>query len=126
MRLLLDTHVVLWWLAGDRRLSAAARGAIVGGGEILVSAASVWEMAIKAGLGRLELPKDLGGFLSEQLRVNGFEVLPVGLRHAAVRDLPRHHPDPFDRLLVAQARVEGAALVTQDAKLRAYEVACVG
>ena len=94
MTLLLDTHVVLWWLAGDARLSGAARDAIAGEGDILVSTASAWEMAIKAGLGQLKFPADLGGFLAAQLQANGFEVLPIGLRHAAaVRDLPRHHQD---------------------------------
>ncbi len=128
MRLLLDTHVVLWWLNADRRLSAAARDAVAAAdGEVLVSTASVWEMAIKAGLGRLRLPDDTGGFLADQFRANRFKVLPVGLDHAAaVRGLPGHHKDPFDRLLVAQALIEGATLVTQDAALRAYPVACVG
>jgi PIN domain nuclease of toxin-antitoxin system len=81
------------------------------------------EIAIKAGLGRLRLPSDLGGFLASQLAVSNFRVLPIGLEHAvAVRDLPLHHRDPFDRMLVAQSRVERLALITRDARLSAYAV----
>jgi PIN domain nuclease of toxin-antitoxin system len=124
VRLLLDTHVFLWAIAKQSRLSDRVRGWLEDGeNEAWVSIASVWEIAIKAGLGQLRLPPDLGGFLASQLSVLSFQVLPIGLEHAAaVRDLPLHHRDPFDRLLIAQSRMEGLALVTRDARMKAYEV----
>ena len=80
-----------------------------------MSVASVWEIAIKAGLGQLQVPPGLRGYLRRQLVCNEFELLPVLFEHAvAVRDLPRHHRDPFDRLLIAQARVEQLSLVSRD------------
>lgn len=124
MRCLLDTHALLWWLDADHRLSPTATE-IIGDSrtEVFVSVASAWEIAIKAGLGRLDLPDDLAGFFERQLETNGFDLLTIGLRHAlAVRDLPNHHRDPFDRLLIAQARTEGLMLVSSDAQLRAYDV----
>jgi len=123
MRLLLDTHAFLYFLAGDERLSPGARKAMEEGEEVYVSAASVWEMATKAGLGRLELPEDLESFLLEAMEAEALLPLPVTLAHAAmVRGLPWHHKDPFDRLLVAQALREGLALVSQDRLLDAYGV----
>ncbi|MGQ0624970.1 MAG: type II toxin-antitoxin system VapC family toxin [Sporichthyaceae bacterium] len=120
MKLLLDTHVLLWWLS-DVQLNPEAVAAIAAAeNEVWVSSASVWEMSIKAGLGKLDMPDDL----SVQLRHHQFEVLPIGLAHAlAVRSLPPHHSDPFDRLLVAQASLEGFTLVTRDQNLCRYEVA---
>ena len=127
MRLLLDTHVFLWAIAEQSRLSDRVRGWLEDGdNEAWVSIASIWEIAIKAGLGRLRLPSDLGGFLGAQLAVSSFQVLPIELEHAvAVRDLPLHHRDPFDRLLIAQSRTEGLALVSRDARMKAYEVEVV-
>jgi PIN domain nuclease of toxin-antitoxin system len=88
-----------------------------------VSVASVWEIAIKAGLGQRNVPLDLRGFLRRQLARNEFELLPVLFEHAvAVRYLPLHHRDPFDRLLIAQARVEQLTLVSRDARMKAYEI----
>ncbi len=105
-------------------LSAKARDVIGDSGTaVLVSTASIWEVAIKARLGRLEVPNDLEGFFTRQLSLNGFEVLPVHLRHAAlVRHLEDHHRDPFDRLLVAQAQCETMPLVSKDQWLQAYDV----
>lgn len=125
MRLLLDSHVFLWWLADDGRLSAAARAAIVDSRSIVhISAATIWELAIKAALGRL----DTGGAdLAEEIAANGFVELPISARHAAAAGaLPRHHDDPFDRMLIAQARTEELVLVTRDRAFRAYEVAIHG
>ena len=123
MRLLLDTHAFLYFLAGHERLSPGAREAMEEGEEAYVSAASVWEIAIKASLGRLELPEDLESFLLEAMEAEALLPLPVTLAHAAmVRGLPWHHKDPFDRLLVAQALREGLALVSQDRLLDAYGV----
>ncbi len=123
-RLLLDTHAFLWWISDDPRLSRPAREAIADGrNAVFLSAASAWEMAIKSGLGRLRLPEDLEAFLAEQLRANGFKPLPVTLSHAlAVRQLPDHHKDPFDRMLVAQAIREDLTLVSGDAEIARYPV----
>jgi PIN domain nuclease of toxin-antitoxin system len=122
VRLLLDTHVLLWWLADDKRLKLAERHAI-GDRDTLVyvSAASVWEIAIKRRLGRLEIdPEDL----EREMEAGGLIELAIRWRHARrIADLPRHHDDPFDRLLVAQAQLEGLALVSYDAAFRAYDVA---
>ena len=123
MRLLLDTHAFLWAIAEPSRLSDPVRGWLEdGGNETWVSIASIWEIAIKTGLGRLRLPSALGSFLRRQLASSNFLVLPIGLEHAvAVRDLPHHHRDPFDRLLIAQSRIEGLALVSRDPQMKAYE-----
>ena len=122
MRLLLDSRAYLWWLADDARLSAAARAAIADSRSIVhVSAATIWELAIKAALGRL----DTGGAdLTDEIAANGFVELPISARHAAKAGaLPRHHDDPFDRMLIAQALSESLVLVTLDRAFRAYEVA---
>ena len=117
--LLLDTHVFLWWRSDPGRLPAAARKAIAGADLVWVSAASAWEAAIKVSLGRLELPETLeAGVLA-----SGFERLPITFTHAeAAAALPPHHKDPFDRMLVAQAQLEGLVLVTHDRQLADYEV----
>lgn len=118
-RLLLDTNALLWWEAGSRRLGPRARAAIAGGEQVYVSAASAWEAEIKRALGRLVIPGDVG----EMIAANGFLELPVTVQHAtALRSLEPVHRDPFDRILVAQARVEGCTLVTGDRHLAAYEV----
>lgn len=120
MNLLLDTHAVLWALAGDPTLSEEARRAITDGrNRVFVSAASVWEMTIKSGLGKLSMPGDLPA----QLLAARFDPLEVSVGHAlAVGELPPHHNDPFDRMLVAQARVEQLALITRDARIGQYDV----
>ena len=116
--LLLDTHVLLWWAADDTRLGPRARAAVAGD-EVFVSAVTAWEIEIKRALGRLTAPEDLASLLVEQ----SFRELPLTLAHAAgAGRLARHHDDPFDRALVAQAQVEGLRLVTADASTAAYEV----
>ncbi|QAA76333.1 MAG: hypothetical protein BIP78_0567 [Candidatus Bipolaricaulis sibiricus] len=124
MKCLLDTHVFLWWVAGDRRISPKAREIIADGRNTLyLSAASGWEMAIKAGLGRLRVDDELERFIPEQMALNGIEGLPVALAHALrVAALPLHHRDPFDRLLVAQAELEGLVVLTGDPQIAAYGV----
>lgn len=117
MRLLLDTHVVLWWQTDDRRLGREARRAIATADIVWVSAVSGWEASIKAALGRLRL--------DEKFRIlvaaDDFTELPVSLAHAErLLDLPPHHTDPFDRLLVAQALAEKATLVTHDRAIEPY------
>ncbi len=119
MRLLLDTHVLIWWLTGHP-LSGEALDAIADEAtEVLVSAASVWEAEIKAASGKLDLRADL----VVQARENAFTELPVSFEHATVAArLFRHHGDPFDRMLIAQAQLESLTLVTRDAGLAAYGV----
>jgi PIN domain nuclease of toxin-antitoxin system len=121
VNLLLDTHVLLWWLADDPRLAAEPRSAIANGANtVVVSAASVWEVEIKKAAGKLRTGADLWG----AARGGGLADLPMTTDHAreAAR-LPLHHRDPFDRMLVAQARIEGLTLVTADPALDAYSVA---
>ncbi len=119
-RLLLDTHVVLWWLSDDRRLGAQARRLIANAGNhVAVSAASVWEMAIKSCIGKLSVPDDVTGAVVDC----GFAPLAITMEHAArVGELPLVHRDPFDRMLIAQAQVERLELITRDAGLGEYQV----
>lgn len=127
MRALLDTHTFLWWTADDPRLSRKARRIMADGrNELYLSAASGWEMAIKARLGRLQLGEDLERFVHEQMALNGIEGLPVYMNHTLhVYALPDHHGDPFDRLLVAQAQLEGLPILTGDPQIARYEVETV-
>jgi PIN domain nuclease of toxin-antitoxin system len=120
MRLLLDTHALIWWLAGADELSAEARSAIASPrSEVFVSAASAWEMSIKRAKGRLDSPPDL----PEALESSGFAELPIAIHHAILAgSLPPHHADPFDRLLVAQALLDSLTLVTRDMDLAAYDI----
>lgn len=119
MKLLLDTHVFLWWQADSRKLGADARRAIARADTVWISAASAWEVAIKVALGKLRIP----GPFSEAVEQSSFTELPIGFEHAAlVGRLPHHHSDPFDRMLIAQAIVEGATVVTHDTQLEAYAV----
>lgn len=125
MKLLLDSHALLWYAAGDARLSVAARSAIDDiANDSFVSLASLWELAIKAGLRKLELRPDFLGFVKRAVMDNGFEVLQIDQRHLErVVWLPQHHRDPFDRMLVAQAALEGMTLVSADEMLDAYGAA---
>ena len=120
MRLLLDTHVLLWALAESPELARDLRRKIADpSNNVLVSAASVWEIAIKIRLGKLDAPDN---FL-EVLEVSDFRPLFINFVHAAAAGrLPPHHDDPFDRMLIAQAQSEGLILVTADRRLRAYQV----
>lgn len=122
MRLLLDAHVLIWWDEGvlprpvvDICLDEA--------NALVVSAATVWELQIKEALGKLRLRTSVRTMVDEQLGVNGLEFLPISLRHIwELGNLPRHHGDPFDRMLVAQARYEGLTLVSADKAVREYPV----
>jgi PIN domain nuclease of toxin-antitoxin system len=126
VRVLLDTHVVLWAVQSETALSAAARQAIAGAEEIVVSVVSPWELIIKAALGRITLHRTVEDLVAEVEREFGATPLPVKLAHVlAVATLPLHHGDPFDRLLIAQARVEGLTLVTRDQHFRAYGIPLV-
>lgn len=124
MRVLLDTHAFLWWITDDPRLSERARK-IIGDGKnrLYLSAASGWEVAIKAALGRLKLPDAPERFIPEQLALNAIETLPVRMSHALhIYSLPRHQRDPFDRLLVAQAQLEKLPILTADTQIARYPV----
>lgn len=120
MRLLLDTHVALWWFAGETdRIGRAVAGEITGAEDVFVSAASAWEIEIKRALGKLDAPGDLG----EAITSSGFRPLGIEIGHAIVAGrLPPHHSDPFDRMLVAQAQAENLILVTADSRITSYEV----
>jgi len=123
LKLLLDTHAALWWLAGDERIGEEAAAQLLDDtNQVLLSAAVVWEVAIKRSLGKLEAPDDFATILLGA----GVHPLAVSVEHAArVERLPWHHRDPFDRLLVAQATIERATLVSRDDRLHAYGVPLV-
>ena len=124
MRILLDTHAFLWWISDAPQLSQKARQ-IIGNGEnaLFLSAASGWELAIKTRLGKLKLPADITSFIAEQLSVNAITPLPIQMKHALhLNSLPDFHRDPFDRMIVAQAQVEGLPVLTADPQLAGYSV----
>lgn len=124
MTLLLDTHTFLWFCQDDPALSAAAKALVEDpANRKLVSVASCWEIAIKAGLGKLTLGEPSGTYIPNALARTGFELLPISLAHAtAVEPLPPHHKDPFDRLLIAQATIEGIPLVSVDGAFDPYGI----
>lgn len=122
MRLLLDTHVVLWQLSGARSVGVRAQAMIGAAAELAFSVVSFAEIGVKAAVGKLEVPRDLHEYVLE----TGVRVLGLSADHAlAVASLPLHHRDPFDRLLIAQARQDGLTLVTADTRIRAYDVAVI-
>jgi PIN domain nuclease of toxin-antitoxin system len=124
VRLLLDTQAFIWWDEGSRKLGRKARAAIErGADDVLISAATAWEMAIKSGSGRLKLREPVDRRISAALESSGFGTLDVTIAHAlAVAGLPVHHADPFDRLLIAQAQLESLTIVTSDAAFEKYDV----
>jgi PIN domain nuclease of toxin-antitoxin system len=124
VKLLLDTHAFLWWVAASPELSRRARSAIGSArNECYLSVASAWEIAIKVSLGKLRIEGALDRFLPEQLALNGFRPLPIDLKHTArVATLPFHHRDPFDRLLSAQALEDELSVVTADPVFAKYGV----
>jgi PIN domain nuclease of toxin-antitoxin system len=119
MKLLLDTHVLLWWLTDDTTLSDDVKSTLDHDPDVYVSSATVWEIAIKQAIGKISQPAELG----ELIRGSGFRELPIRFQHAAAAGrLPLLHRDPFDRMLVAQARCEDLTLVTRDAQCQKYDV----
>ena len=120
MKLLLDTHVLLWWLNLSKQLSNAARELVANPENVIfVSAASIWEVRIKESLGKVSVPNNFTETLTEE----SFEKLPITFQHAdAVRELKSHHRDPFDRMLIAQAVVEGLTLVSHDRIIAKYNI----
>ena len=119
MSLLLDTHVALWWFADSPRLTTQVRDAIGAADGVAVSVASVWEIAIKKALGKLDAPDNI----LHALNKSAFVALPIDVPHALTAgQLPLHHGDPFDRMLVAQAQCEGMTLVSADPWVAKYDV----
>jgi PIN domain nuclease of toxin-antitoxin system len=120
MNLLIDTHILLWWLDNAARLNHETREAIQEpANRVFVSAATIWEIAIKSASGKLDVPTNLDAALEH----SRFQELPIRFSHAvAAGRLPEHHRDPFDRMLIAQAQCEKLTLVTHDERIRRYEV----
>ena len=121
---LLDTSAFIWWLSDHRKLSAEARRLVLDGANpVWLSAASIWEMAIKVSLGKLRVPGNLDDLVETQTRANGLQVLDIRARHAsATMSLPPIHNDPFDRMLIAQAQSEGLVLLSPDGLIAQYPV----
>jgi PIN domain nuclease of toxin-antitoxin system len=123
MKALLDTHVFLWAIAEQEKLSLKAQRIYTGPNDLFLSVASVWEAMIKAKSGKLPLPEPAGPYLVRELVKNRIEVLPIKLDHALrIESLPPHHRDPFDRLLIAQSLEEKLPIITSDAMFRRYDV----
>jgi PIN domain nuclease of toxin-antitoxin system len=124
MKVLIDTHTFLWWNTEDPLLSVHAKEIIADGqNEIFLSAASVWEIVIKTANGRLILPESPAQYISSRMSLYRFRSLPVQISHAVhVYELPPHHNDPFDRMLIAQSRLESLPLVTMDEDIRRYDL----
>jgi PIN domain nuclease of toxin-antitoxin system len=116
--LLLDTHIVLWWLTDDPTLADDLKDRLDREADVRVSSATIWEVAIKQSIGKLRQPADL----PERIRDSGFRALPITFEHGiAAGRLPMIHRDPFDRMLIAQARLEGLTIVTRDADIQKYD-----
>jgi PIN domain nuclease of toxin-antitoxin system len=123
MKLLLDTHAFLWFIDDSPRLSAQAKASLESDAELLISTASLWEIAIKNSIGKLTLAQPYETFIPQQLEQNNIEILPINLAHiSVVCTLPFHHRDPFDRLLLAQALVEQLPIVSADTVFDMYAV----
>ena len=123
MRLLLDTHTFLWFINDSPQLSAPAKSLLESEAELLLSTASLWEIAIKISIGKLTLVRSFGDFIPEQLALNSIKRLPIRLKHLdVVSTLPFPHRDPFDRLLIAQAITESVPIVSADVAFDFYPV----
>ena len=124
MKILLDTHVLLWLLAGSERVSEQARSLLADPhNDVFVSVASAWEIAIKVALGKLDVPPDVRSWLPAELAASRLTTLPITFDHAlSVEHLPPHHADPFDRLLIAQALAEEMVLVSNDHQFARYDI----
>ena len=125
MRLLLDTHVLLWWLLGDARIGPNARALIADpANEVAVSIASPWEIAVKFSIGKIG---ESGSAIFSQLDQLGLDLIPLRVGHLAVLEgLPLHHRDPFDHMIIAQAKAEGMVIMTEDRIIPRYAVPCTG
>jgi len=124
MKVLIDTHTFLWWNTGDPLLSVHAKEIIADGrNEVYLSAASVWEIVIKTAKARLILPEAPAQYISKRMSLYRFKSMPIQISHAAhVYELPPYHNDPFDRMLIAQSRLESIPLVTRDEEIQRYDL----
>ncbi len=124
MRLLLDTHTLIWLASQHEKLSEKARGLILDTeNELFLSVASIWEMSIKASLGKLILQQPIAQIINEQIQINGVQLINIESAHAlGVASLPWHHRDPFDRLIIAQSQLENLTILGCDSAMNAYDV----
>ena len=124
MKLLLDTHTLLWLVENNPQLSQIALDLLVDpGNELLLSPATYWELAIKISIRKYQLADPLADYIAEAVQLYGLSILPIGVKHAeAIVNLPHHHKDPFDRMLIAQSIVENVALVSSDEAFDAYPI----
>lgn len=124
MRLLLDTHIFFWLNTDPKKLSTFVTDTVADkSNDLVLSVASIWEIQIKTQIGKMSLPAPLSEIVSKNLMVNGIEILDINLEHVLALDkMPQHHKDPFDRIIIAQAKVEDLAIVTNDAIFTNYEV----
>jgi PIN domain nuclease of toxin-antitoxin system len=124
MKYLLDTHIFLWWITDNSKLQRNTRDLISDkSNELFLSSASLWEMMIKSKLNKIDLPDDPKAYLKEQVEINSINILNITLEHSLeTYDLPEIHKDPFDRMLIAQARVEKLTILTTDSFIKRYEV----
>jgi PIN domain nuclease of toxin-antitoxin system len=121
MKILLDTHIFLWFINNDPQLSPTAKTLLESDVDLVLSAASLWEIAIKVSIGKMTLPKPFEIFIPEQLQQNQIEILSVGINHLThLSALPFHHKDPFDRLLISQSFTEGIPIVSVDTMFDQY------
>jgi PIN domain nuclease of toxin-antitoxin system len=122
MKVLIDTHVLLWGLQDEAKLSSRVRK-LLPAAEVWISVASIWEIITKVQVGKLDLPGPVGDYLSSKLKANGVSVLPLTFDHVRrLEKIPLHHRDPFDRILIAQSMAESIPLVTSDPELKKYSV----
>jgi len=123
MKIIIDTHTFLWFINESPKLSVTIKTLIEADTDLLLSVASLWEIAVKVSIGKLNLPDTFERFIPEQLMLNDIEILPIALPHLnLVATLPLHHRDPFDRLLIAQSMAEGLAIASVDGIFDAYKV----
>ena len=127
MRALLDTGAFLWFISGSDRLSINARNYITDlDNELILSVASLWEIAIKSSLGKLELLRPFDQLIPEQLEINAVDILPIELKHlSSVIKLPFHHRDPFDRLIIAQSITEDLPVISSDKAFQMYPIEAI-
>lgn len=122
MKLLIDTHTLLWFINNSPQLSANAKAIIESDVDVLLSIASLWEIAIKSSIGKLALPDSYDKFIPGQVKQNAIKILPIKMTHLAVVAIPLHHRDQMDRLLIAQARVERVSIVSADVMFDNYGI----
>ena len=126
MKFLIDTHTFLWFVNDSQQLSNYARSLMESDVDLLISSASLWEIAIKVSIGKLTLRNSFHTFIPQQLTINDIEIIYPTIDHlTALSQLPFHHRDPFDRLMIAQAIVENIPIITRDSAFNLYEIECI-